>query len=173
MVLQASTVHRAMLTVEFIKGTSDTTAGSYAVTVTTAGERGTISAGTNQTTTLAADEVLTINDVSITLTAGLNQNQVVDRINEFTSQTGVIADIDSGATRLYTQDFGSDAQVKVVSNLASATNSSGFGQSLVTDDGIDIEGTIDGAAFNGKGDVLTADSGVAKGLVRSDCRHWC
>ena len=150
--------------VNFIKGTANTTAGSYAVTVTTAGERGTLSAGTNQTTTLAADEVLTINDVSITLTAGLNQNQVVDRINEFTSQTGVIADISSGATRLYTQDFGSDAQVKVVSNLASATNSSGFGQTLVTDDGIDIEGTIAGSAFNGKGDVLTADSGVAKGL---------
>ena len=150
--------------VDFIKGTADTTAGSYAIAVTTAGERGTISAGTNQTTTLAADEVLTINDVSITLTSGLNQNQVVDRINEFTAQTGVTAEINSGATRLYTQDFGSDAQVKVVSNLAAGTNTSGFGQTLTTDDGADIAGTIGGTAFTGKGNILTADSGVAKGL---------
>ncbi|MCA9050551.1 MAG: hypothetical protein KDA89_17560 [Planctomycetaceae bacterium] len=150
--------------VSFLKGTSDTTAGSYAVTVTTAGERATESAGTGQTTTLAQDEVLTVNDVSITLTSGLTRAQVIDRINEFTSQTGVIAEDNSGVTRLYTQAFGSNAEVKVVSNVASATNSSGFGTTLLTDTGIDIQGTIGGAAFTGSGNILTADSGNAKGL---------
>ncbi len=151
--------------VAFLKGTADTTAGSYAVTVTTAGERATETAGTTQGAVLAADEVLTINDVSISLSAGLNQNQVVDRINEFTSQTGVTADVSTGgATRLYTQDFGSDASVTVVSNVAAGTTSSGFGTTLQTDSGVDIVGTIGGTSFNGTGNVITADSGVAKGL---------
>lgn len=150
--------------ITFLKGTSDTTAGSYAVSVTTAGERATITAGTAQTAPLAADEVLTVNDVSISLTAGLSANQVVERINEFTSQTGVIAQLSGGSTRLYTQAFGSDANLKVVSNTAAAATSSGFGQALQSDDGIDIEGVIDAVAVSGKGNVLTVDSGVARGL---------
>ena len=150
--------------VTFLKGTADTTAGSYAVAVTTAGERANVTAATGQTQALAADEVLTINDVSISLSSGLTQNQVVDRINEFTSQTGVTAEVVSGDTRLYSTDFGSDAEVKVVSNVASASDSSGFNNSLATDDGVDIIGTIGGTSFNGSGNVLTADSGVAKGL---------
>lgn len=150
--------------VDFLKGTADTTAGSYAITVTTAGERATETSTTTQTQALATDEILTINDVSITLTAGLSQTQVVNRINEFTAQTGVIADTVSGATRLYTQDFGSDSQVRVVSNVADDSTSSGFGTTLQTDDGVDIIGTIGGTSFNGSGNVITADSGTAKGL---------
>jgi flagellin len=150
--------------VAFLKGTADTTAGSYAVTVTTAGERATETATTDQTQNLATDEILTINDVSISLTAGLTQNQVIDRINEFTAQTGVTAELDGTSTRLYTQDFGSDATITVVSNVADDSTSSGFGTTLQTDDGIDIVGTIGGTSFNGSGNVITADSGTAKGL---------
>jgi flagellin len=150
--------------VTFLKGTSDTTAGNYAVAVTTVGERGTTTAGTNQGAALAADEVLTVNDVSISLSAGLTQNQVVSRINEFSSQTGVTAEISGGATRLYTNTFGSSSEVKVVSNTAAATTSTGFGTTLATDSGVDIVGTIGGTSFTGKGNTLTATSGAAKGL---------
>ncbi|MCP4504796.1 MAG: hypothetical protein GY826_00165, partial [Fuerstiella sp.] len=150
--------------VDFLKGTSDTTAGSYAVTVTTAGERATESATTDQTQALAADEVLTINDVSVTLTAGLSQAQVVDRINDFTAQTGVTAEVNGTTTRLYTANFGADAEITVISNVASASDSSGFQNTEQTDVGIDIVGTIGGASFNGSGDILTAESGAAKGL---------
>jgi flagellin len=117
-----------------------------------------------QTTALAADEILTINDVSISLTAGMSQVQVVNRINEFTAQTGVIADVDGGATRLYSEAFGSDQSLTVVSNVAAAGTSSGFGITEVTDTGIDVIGEIDGTEFTGVGNVLTANSGVAKGL---------
>ncbi|MEQ9411438.1 MAG: flagellin [Fuerstiella sp.] len=150
--------------VSFLKGTSDTTAGTYSVTVSTAGERANTTASTAQTTTLATDEVLTINDVSISLTAGQNQNAVVDRINEFSAQTGVTAEIVSGSTRLYTDDFGSDASISVVSNVAAAGTSSGFGTTLATDTGVDVVGTIGGTSFTGSGNILTADSGAAKGL---------
>ncbi|APZ93684.1 flagellin [Fuerstiella marisgermanici] len=149
--------------VTFLKGTSDTTAGTYTTTVTTAAERANVSA-TAQTTTLNTDETLTVNDVEITLTAGLTQNQVVDRINEFTTQTGVKAEINGTTTRLYTEDFGSDAEISAISNVAASGSSSGIGTSALTDDGVDIVGTIGGTSFNGSGNLLTADSGAAKGL---------
>ena len=150
--------------IDFLKGTSDTTAGSYAITVTTAGERATETSTTAQTQALATDEILTVNGVSITLTAGLSQTQVVNRINEFTSQTGVTADTSSGSTRLYSQDFGSDATINVVSNVADDSTSRGFGTTLQTDNGVDIIGTVGGTSFTGSGNVITADSGTAKGL---------
>jgi flagellin len=150
--------------VSFLKGTAATTAGNYAIAITTVGERGQETASTNQAAALAVDEVLTINNVSVSLNAGLTQAQVVDRINEFTSQTGVIAEITGGATRLYTKSFGFDATLSVVSNVAAATTSSGFGTTVQTDNGVDIVGTIGGTSFTGSGNVLTAQSGAAKGL---------
>jgi flagellin len=151
--------------VTFLKGTSETTAGTYAVVVTTVGERATAEAGTDQTSALAADEILTINDVSVTLSAGMTQTQVVNRINEYTAQTGVIADTNSGATRLYTEAFGSNTSVSVVSNVAAAATSTGFGTTTITDSGVDIIGTIGGTSYTGVGNVLQANSGVAKGLT--------
>lgn len=151
--------------VSFLKASSDTSAGTYAVEITTVGERATATAGTAQTGVLAADEVLTINSVSITLNAGLSQTQVVNRINEFTSQTGVVADTSGGATRLYTEAFGSEVQLTVASNVAAAATSSGFGTTQITDSGVDVIGTIGGDSFTGKGNTLTANSGAAKGLT--------
>jgi flagellin len=150
--------------VTFLKGTTDTQAGNYSVAVTTTGQRGTTTASTAQTTTLSADETLTINNVSVTLTSGMTQNQVVDRINEFSAQTGVTADINSGSTRLYTNAFGADESVSVVSNVTAAGTSSGFGTSVATDSGRDIAGTINGSAFTGSGNVATANTGNAKGI---------
>lgn len=138
--------------------------GSYAVVVTTAGERANVTAGTSQSANLAADEVLTVNDVSISLATGLTQAQVVSRINEFTAQTGVVADIDSGATRLRSEAFGSTSSITAVSNVAAAANSSGLGTTQLTDSGLDVVGTIDGLAATGSGNVLTAANGAARGL---------
>ena len=151
--------------VKFLKGTSDTVAGTFAVAITTEGERATTTAGTAQTAALTADETLTVNNVSISLTNGMSQTQVVNRINEFTSQTGVVADVDSGSTRLYTKDFGSDASLTVVSNTAAGATSSGFGTASVADLGIDVIGTIDGTSYTGSGNILTATSGSAKGIA--------
>jgi len=150
--------------VKFLKGTSDTAAGTYAIAITTAGERATATAGTAQTAALTADETLTVNNVSISLTNGMSQTQVVNRINEFSAQTGVVADVNSGATRLYTKDFGSDASLNVISNVAAGATSSGFGTASVTDTGVNVIGTIDGTSYTGSGNLLTATSGSAKGI---------
>ena len=153
--------------VTFLKATSDTSAGSYAVAVTTVAERANTNAATGQTAALAAEETLTLNGVSISLNAGLDQNAVVDRINEFSGQTGVVADIDGGATRLRTEAFGTAATIDVISDTANAVDSSGFGTTLVQDSGVNIAGTIGGNAATGSGNVLTGSAGASQGIMVS------
>jgi flagellin len=149
--------------VTVLRVTSTASEGTYLVNITTAAERAVAVAPTAQTAALAADEQLTINGVTIALTAGMTQADVVDEINKFTDQTGVIADTGGagGATRLYTKAFGSGAEVSVVSDRAAATNSSGFGTAVITDTGVDIAGTIGGGTATGKGRVLIGDEGEA------------
>lgn len=155
--------------VTYLKSTAQTTAGTYTVEVTTVAERGNVTASAAQgANNLAADETLTINGVSITLNSGLSQAGVISRINEFSSQTGVIAEDDpnsAGSTRLYTTEFGADATVTVVSDTAASTTSSGFGTTADTDSGVNIQGEIDGVVATGIGAVLTSESGASKGLA--------
>ncbi|MEM7454250.1 MAG: flagellin [Planctomycetota bacterium] len=158
--------------VTFLKASGQTSAGSYAVAVTTQAERATVTAGAAQGVgTLAADETLTINGVSVQLNAGLTQAGVISRINEFTSQTGVVAEDDptaAGQTRLRSIEFGADADISVVSDTAAAAGTtSGFGNSLIEDIGRNIEGTIDGVVASGSGNVLTSVSGASTGLAVS------
>ncbi len=155
--------------VTFQKATSNTSPGTYAVEVTTAAESAETSAGAAQTGTLANAEVLTINGTNITLNAGLTQDQVVSRINEFSDQTGVIAEddpADATTTRLRTSQFGSDASIDVVSDTAAggAGTTSGFGSSTTSVTGTDIAGTIGGNAATGKGRVLTGTAGLSEGV---------
>ncbi len=153
--------------VNFLRATENTAAGTYSVVVTTAGEGANLATGiTAQTAALANDEILTLNGVTITLSAGLDQDDVVNRINEFTSQTGVKADTNGagGATRLYTEAYGSNANIEVISNQAAAANSSGIGTTTLTDAGVNVVATVDGTTFNGSGNVLTVNSGPANGL---------
>ena len=151
--------------VTFLRGTSDTSAGTYAVAVTTAAERANVSAGTSQTGNLAAGETLTVNGTAIQLNAGLDRTGVISRINEFSSVTGVIAEDNSGTTRLRSVEFGSAASIEVSSDTASATTSSGFGTTTLTDIGVDIAGTIDGSAGSGAGNVLSSVSGASQGVA--------
>lgn len=153
--------------VTFLKATSSTSAGSYAIAVSTAAERANVTAGTAQTGNTAAEEILTVNGVSITLNAGLSRAQVQDRINEFTGQTGVVAEDDPTATtstRLRSTDYGSGASIQAVSNTAAAATSSGIGTTQVSDSGVDIAGTIGGNAATGTGNVLTGTAGASTGL---------
>jgi flagellin len=153
--------------VTFLKATTDTSPGSYAVAVTTAAERANVTAGTGQTGVLAADEILTVNGVSISLNAGLSRSEVQSRINEFSGQTGVVAEDDPTATtstRLRTEDYGTDASIQVISNIASASTSSGFGIAQLTDTGVDVAGTIGTNAATGDGNVLTGTAGLSSGI---------
>ncbi|MFO1093769.1 MAG: flagellin [Planctomycetaceae bacterium] len=151
--------------VTYLQSTAQTSAGAYAVAITTAGERANVSNGTAQTSALTAAEVLTVNGTNITLNAGLTQSQVIDRINEFTGNTGVVAEDNGGNTRLYSVQFGSAASISVVSDTAAAADSSGFGTSALTDTGVDVAGTIGGNAATGVGNALTSSTGPSTGLT--------
>lgn len=137
-------------------------AGTYAVAVVTAGTRGVENAGVAQTTTLAANENLTVNGVVIALFAGQTRDDVKASINAFTSQTGVIA-TDGAAvniTRLQTIGFGTLSTVSVVSDTAAAVNTTGFGTATLTSTGVDVVGTINAVAYTGRGSILTANTGA-------------
>ncbi|MDW7993714.1 MAG: flagellin [Gemmatales bacterium] len=151
----------------FLRGTSDTLAGTYTVNVTTAAQRAYIISTTAlaDNDTISNDEVLTVNGVNITLTAGMTRAQIISRINSYTNQTGVEAVDDDNNDRivLRTLQFGSAASISVVSTRQGA-GSAGFTTTIQTDTGVDIAGTIGGQAAVGSGNVLTAVSGAPKGL---------
>ncbi len=153
------------ITVQGVVSNSDTAGGTYAVNISTAAERARAT-GTARTAVLATDETLTINGVSISLEAGMSQAATQARINEFSAQTGVVAENDpttATATRLRTTEFGAEASLSVVSNVAAGGASSGFGTTLVEDVGVDVAGTIGGQAATGTGNVLTSTAGGASG----------
>ncbi len=148
----------------FLRATSDTQEDNYAVEVTQVGQRAVVSAATDQTTALAQDEIVSINGTNIELYAGMTQDEVVDRINEYSSQTGVKADIDGTTTRLYSQVFGESGSINVISNQADAADSSGFGTTAVNDTGQNVIIDVGGTTFEGQGNVVTVTSGLAKGM---------
>lgn len=146
--------------VTFLKADSTSPTGTLAVNITTAAQRGHALAGTAQSAALAQNETLTINGVSVSLTTGMTQSQVISAINNYTGQTGVVAEVGAGsATQLRTIQFGSNAKVSVQSNVAAAATSSGFGTTQVNASGVDIAGTIGTFAATGNGNVLTGATG--------------
>lgn len=149
----------------FLRATDNTTEGSYVLTVSTAGERAKVSAGTAQTGNLAQDEILSINGVNVQLYSGMDQTAVIDRINEYTSLTGVVAHDVSGTTELYSTVFGSAGSVSVISNQAPAATSSGFSNATVSATGVDVAVDLNGDTFTGQGNVVTINDGLAKGLT--------
>jgi flagellin len=154
-------------TVGFTKATGETVAGSYAVAITTAAAKATTDSGAVQAGALATDENLSINGTQIKLTAGMNKAQVISKINEFKDQTGVIADAGGAgtATRLISKEYGAGAKIQVVSDVASAVTSSGFGTTATNVTGTNMAATITGAtSVSISGDSITATAGAAKGL---------
>ena len=78
--------------VTVLAASSTANAGTYAVDITTAAQRASVTAGSAQTGNLAAAETLNVNGVAINLSAGSTQTQVQATINQYTAQTGVVAE---------------------------------------------------------------------------------
>lgn len=158
----------------------------YAVEITAAATQGRVTAGVAQTDALAQDEQLTINGTGVQLTAGMTAAQVVAKINEYTSQTGVIAsstDINGQGTGDYLTlrrvGYGSALTITAVSSVSNGggtpvQNTSGLGNGEVTQSsywgeagtgtgaaGTDVAGTINGEAATGSGYLLTGNEGNA------------
>lgn len=156
-----------------INATVHTATESHTINVITPSERANIEAGTSQSAVLAQDETLVVNDISIDLYQNMTQAQVVDRINDFSVHTGVLADQNGsgGSTRLYSQEFGSRSSLSVFSNRVADVRSSGFGTTSLLDNGVDIQLEINSNSYSGTGSTVLATSGPEKGLairVRED-----
>ncbi len=179
--------------VSFVAATPDTRpsgSAGWTVEITQNARRAQVTAGVEFAGTLDADEVLTINGKYITLTAGMNIDEVIAEINRYSSETNVIAlKTDASGTgdgnylTFRRVQYGSAYSFTVVSNrsvTAGATTGignyvvtpsdpsgeSGVGQGLV---GLDVAGTINGEVAIGKGQILSLDStsnnNAAKGLA--------
>ena len=142
--------------IEFVSATCSAPLGNFAVDISLAAERAFVDAPMLQTKPLAFDENLVLNGVDILIAAGTTQNGVIDRINEFTEQTGVVAEINPVelVTRLRTVEFGASQCLSVVSDNQ-GPGSSGFLLTIITDVGLDVAGTIGSQPATGNGDLLT------------------
>ncbi len=174
--------------VTFVDGTSSTkpssTAG-YSLDITQAATQAHVTAGLAMTGPLGADETLTLNGVAVTLTAGMTQDQVAAALNAVSSRSGCHATFTGSAgvgagnyLTLTELAYGSRASISAVSSLSnSGANTTGLGELLVTEQssggesgsgtgaaGLDVAGSIDGAAATGSGQFLTATTGDAAGL---------
>lgn len=153
----------------------------YEIVVTAVATQSRITAGVAQTGVLTQDEEITINNTTIKLTTGMSAEQVVAKINEYSSQTGVIAsrtDINGQGTGDYltlTRIGYGNLSIRAISNLSNTQPgqiTSGLGNVLVTQDdydgeagtgtgaaGTDVAGTINGEPATGNGQYLTGNVG--------------
>ena len=160
--------------VEFVRSGVNTEPGTYAINVTQAATRGTLTAGSALAgmTIDDSNDVLTLsvnNDVSVTLqltqqtyaTAEDLRAEIQAQIdgNNALNAAGVSvqADLDGSGRLVFTSStYGSDSSV----TLVSADDAAAFGLDTATAvSGVDVAGTIDGVAAEGDGQVLYLSSG--------------
>ena len=177
--------------ISYLASTAETKASAGAgwdVTVTQPATRAWVTAGTEMSSPLSADESLVINGESVTLTSGMNIDDVVARINSYSGQTNVVA-MKTGQHGTGTGNYltlrsalyGGNGTVTAVSGLSrSSGNTSGIGNKSVTSSephgegglgdgmaGLNVAGTINGEAATGYGQVLALNAktnNAAKGL---------
>jgi flagellin len=150
--------------VTFLNATSDTSPGVYDVNITQAAERAFVKVAQIQTQPLAQNETLTLNGVSIKLAAGSTVSQVQSQINQYTDQTGVVAENHAinltGNSALTTLDntnkpVAADATTRLVDLLPST------GTNLQTGDVINFSGTDSaGTAFKSSFTLTTGNETV-------------
>ena len=149
-----------------ISATQQTKPDSYSIEVSQPATRASVDALTKQAANLAEDEVVVVNGILIELHKNMNLQQVIDRFNDFSSLTGVNADVgEGGATRLYTAEFGANSFMNVIANRPAAVDSSGFGHEERFSRGTDIVASIGPNAYTGYGATVIATGGNEKGLA--------
>jgi flagellin len=138
--------------------------GSYGFNITSAATAATVVAGAAYTAPTAGDgENLSINGVSINISsADTTADDAAATINAYTAQTGVVAVNNAGTLQLQSTSFGTGHTISVTSD--DSTDGTGFFNPASNVDGTDIQGTIDGVAASGVGNVLTSNSGATAGL---------
>ncbi len=154
-----------------VKGqTAATKAGTYDVWVNTLAQQASVT-GAQPAETLQGPETLTVSingaDIPVNLSAGDDPAALVNRINaELTSQgVDAVASLDdTGRLQVKTNAYGSDQRISMFSSLAAGAGTSGVGNVLLSGNGVNIAGTINGDAAGGNGLTLTGLTGDETGL---------
>ena len=146
-----------------ITATDSTQGGTYAINVTTGAEKGKVTGagtGISGTETLSADETLTVTGstgtATVTLTAGLDQDGIIDAINAKTSETGVVAEVDpddSTKIRFSSSDYGSAETISVVSDA----ETTGFGAPEISGASGGVLGADETLTITGAGGTATVN----------------
>lgn len=170
--------------VTYLSSTASTKSSStsgYAINVTAMPTQAWVESGVAQLDVLECNENLTINGIDILVTASMTQDQVVDKINEYETQTGVTAskveEYDGFHLKLTANAYGSSGHISAISHDFNGAYelSTGIGADLITEtdptgywdtgtgaSGTNIEGTINGEAATGSnGWTLTGNTGNA------------
>jgi flagellar hook-associated protein 2 len=187
--LFATVGEAASANVSYVSSTSSTKVSGtdgYAVDITRVAGKSRVTVGAAQTEALAQDETLVLNGSLIRLTAGMTQQQVLDKINEYKIKTGVAAtatDATGTSTGHYltltSEGYGSAQTITLESNVSNGgatplAGTSGAGRTKITESsaagetgtgigiaGVDVAGTINGEAATGVGQMLTGNSSNA------------
>ncbi|WP_298157780.1 flagellar filament capping protein FliD, partial [Ferrovum sp.] len=160
--------------VQFSGSTPSTQPGTYAVNVTQVATQGQLtgSAAPNLAITAGSNDTINLNSVAVTLPAGTyssasalaTQLQSSINSNSTLSAAGVFVDATvnaSGYLNLTSNVYGSASSVAVTGG----NGSSGLlGSAPVQTNGLDVAGSINGAAATGSGQLLTSTSGNSSGL---------
>lgn len=135
------------------------------------------------------------NAQEIKLNSGWNLSQVISEINTYSDKTGVtaiatkadgtVSSVDSENTYLTLKSvrYGSATDVHAYSNVSNSnSNSSGIGKKLVSSSdasgetgsavglvGLDVQGTINGEACKGSGQMLTANPANSNSAINGLC----
>ena len=169
--------------VQFVSSTGDTkpTSSGYSVNITQPAQQATVTAGSALAGTLAQNETLTFTGAllgtvagasggyQVTLNQGSSLADIISQINADSKLKSVLtASNVGGKLTLQSKAFGSTAELAVVSSVSTGTaNSSGIGDTLIDQKGLDVAGTINGEAATGTGQFLTGSQagggGAAKG----------
>lgn len=150
--------------VSFTAATAATQPGSYAVELSAAATKASVTGSVFTSLPSSETITVTVGSLSATLTASTGQSpaEVSASIQSALLAAGITTVVaeatSSGAVRLSAVGFGSSTSVSVTST-GTATGLSGLSST-----GTDAAGTINGEAATGVGRVLTSSSGASAGL---------
>ncbi len=156
--------------------TSDTQAGTYGISISTAPEQATLTGDNDlSSTVLASDEILTFkysnnysdtdktyNAFSVTLSSGSTINSIVATLNSgfATNDAGFTASNSGGMLKIISTDYGADNWFQVTTDQEGAghiwnDNDADPTLGIRSDVGVDISGSINGHAAIAEGNILT------------------
>jgi flagellin len=136
---------------------TNTKAGVYTVVITQNATKAQIGGVAATDATVDSGGTIVLNGVAINVVSGENLDNVVLKINNVKNLTGVEAAVSGNSIVLTSINYGSSATINVSgsNDLLQDLGLTGGDETVLSDAGTDIVGTINGQAAIGKGGTLT------------------